>query len=780
MKKLFYLLLTFLLSINIYSNVTSVEVMKVGYNGQYLQATSRNNPVLHIKINDSGSGDILNYFGVYNSLNSWYVGSAIEPDSIASGSVKLWYYPIDTNQFSESNATYVTHLPTDGGDWWYNDTLNFPVIDGSGLWVTIDIANNPVFGSVEFQTENITFQNGGNLSSDEPSNPYVLLVTSVTPAELLEITHLPGSMQSFVSTGQTNIIPMEVLFYNNSPDTSADITINNLSITVKSYPVLDTILSPSSVISSIKIQDKQTGFIYGGIYSPNIPSSISPFSIPVAQLNIPARTTITANVVISITDTATSADINFIFELKDADAINCYDYYTYKKVPVTASTLDSFPMYSNFAKIQKKVGIINSYFIDTIPSNINKGATNIELLKILLENPGDTLTASAELYNLKLYLKDNLNNPVIPDTLFSKISVTDETGNIKYSVKTSSVIESSGNIINFPFITTAGIPASFSTTIVVRADISPSTTINNFKIGIESSDDITCRDKNTLNMVSVIPDFIPAYTSLALLSSSFRISHLPGMPQNIYKNQKNVHLMDITFLSPLSFGNGNIVVRGITISAKNVSTQSLDFSKCLSKIILVTSSNSTEFISLPSDSDFYLSFPYNVTVTPSGETISLFADISSDINTSSLQITLDNVNAIDAYQDNDPLRQIFITADTGDSFPMSSGLGFVSGETSTTTLSSYPNPFYYGSVCRFAYYINEQSKITIKIFDLMGNNIKTIIQDMIKNSGSHNEDTWDGKNNKGKPVNAGTYIVKIEINNNGNKKILKDKITILK
>lgn len=780
MKNFLNVILAFVLSVNIYSDVTSLQVLKVGYDGQYLQATSKNNPVLHIKVNDNGSGDNLNYFGVYNSLNSWYVGSATEPDSIAPGSVKLWYYPIDTNQFSESTATYVTHLPTNGGDWWYDAALNFPVTDGSGFWVTVDIVGNPIFGSIEFQTDNISFQNGGMLSSDEPAKPYVLLVTSVTPAELLEIKHLPGTMQSFVSTGQTNIIPMEINFYNNSPDTSADVTVNYITFTARSYPVPGTVLPPSSVISSIKIQDKQTGFIYGGIYSPNIPFSISPFSISLAQLNIPAQTTVSANVVISITDTASSADIDFVLVLEDANAFNAYDYYTYKKVPVVQSPSDSFPMYSNFTKIQKKVEIINASFVDTIPSNINKGATNVELLKIRLENPGDTLTASAELYNLKLHLKDNQNNPIIPNALFSKISVTDETGNIKYSVKTSSAIESSGNIINFPLIATAGIAASSSTTIVVRADISPSTTINNFKAGIESPDDITCRDKNTLSIVTVIPDITPSYTSLALLSSSFRISHQQRMPQNIYKNQKNVHLMDVIFKSPLSFGNGNILVRGITLTAKNSGGQLVNFSDCISKIIANTPAGTMEWTSIPAGSNYFISFPYHITVTTMGDIISLFADISQNINIGSLQVALENANAIDAYQDNDPLREIFITADTGDSFPMSSGTGFISGETSVSTLSAYPNPFYYGSVCRFAYYINETSKVTIKIFDLFGNNIKTILQDANKDSGSHNEDIWDGKDNKGKPVNAGTYIVKIEIDTNGNKKILKDKITILK
>jgi len=779
MKRVLFVLIILIFYSYVYSNITSITVYKVGYDGQYLQATSKNNPVLHIKINDDGSGDVLNYFGVYNSLNSWYIGSAIEPDSIAPGSVKLWYYPVDTNQFSESSATYVTYLPTDGGDWWHNDSLSFSVVNGSGFWVTVDIADSPAFGSIEFQTENISFQNSSVGSSDAPSKPYVLLVTSVTPAQLLEIQHLPGTMQSFVSTGQTNIIPMEINFYNNSPETAADISVNYVTITVKSYPPPGTVLEPSSIISSIKIQDKQTGFIYGGIYSPNIAATAVPLLIPLAQLNIPSQTTVSANVVISITGTA-SAGTDFMLSLEDADSLNAYDYYTYKKVSVSHSFTDVFPMYSNFSKIQKKVEYINSFFIDSIPQNINKGATNVELLKIRLENPGDTLTATAELYNVKFYLQDASDNPIVPSSLFSKISVTDETGNIKYSVKTSSSIETTGNSINFPFITTAGIAAASSVTVVVRADISPVTVINNFKIGIENASDITCRDKNTLSNISVIPDVLPSFTSVALLSSSFRVSHEPKIPQMIYKNQKNISIINITFKSPLSFGNGNILVAGITLTAKNASGQFVNFSDCVDKIVVNTNYGSMDFTVVPLSEKYYLSFPFPVTVTSAGETISLFMDISKNINTNSIQILLENANDINAYQDNDPTREIFITADAGDSFPMSSGTGFISGETTTLKLSSYPNPFYFGNLCRFAYFLNGTSKVTIKIYDLMGNNIKTIIDNVMKSSGSHNEDIWDGTDNKGKNVLAGTYIVKMEIEENGNKKIIKDKITLLK
>ncbi len=783
MKKIILFLSLILFPVStLFSAVTSLQVIKVGSTGGYIEAQTTDNPVLHIRITATAS-DTLTYLGVYNSLNSWYAGNAIEPDTIANDGVKLWYSTVDTNDFSASSPVYVTHLPTDGGDWWYN-TFSQPVADGSHLWVTVDINSSPLFGTIEMQTESLTFAGSGVSSSDEPASPFVLIVTSVTPAENLEILHSPGTMQPTVSTGQSSVIPVELQFINNSPGSAADISVTNLSFKLQSFPAPGALLSPSSVIGSIKLQDKNSGAIYGEINQASIPSAAAPFDLQLSALNIPAGSTITAGVIITMADPSLP-DMDFVMTLDSSASVSGCDDYTKKAVPVSASLFDptDFPMHSNSAKIQKKLAAVNASLSKILPDpqNINKGATNVELMKILVENPGDTNTASAEMYNLKLYLQDGSGAPLIPHDLFSKISITDESGSIKYRVKTAETLETSGNEINFPFTTALGISGADSVTIAVKADIAASTIINNFKLAVNSASDMTCRDRNSFLIAPVSTAALPFYSSLALLSSSFLVSHTPRMPSNIYKGQAGIHALDLLLGSPLSFGSGNILVRGLTLTARDAAGSPVDMSSVLSGIRLEAAGQSVVNTAMPASPDVYIAFPYHVTVPAgSSETVSVYADLLSGAPDGSLQLLLSTGASVSAYQDNDPLRQIFIASDTGDSFPMSSGTGYIGGSSSGISFSGYPNPFMKGSSCRIAYYLDSGSKTTIKVFDLMGNLVKTIIENTDKTAGSHSEDSWDGSDKNNRCALSGTYILKIETTGGGKTKTASTRVIFAK
>ena len=71
---------------------------------------------------------------------------------------------------------------------------------------------------------------------------------------------------------------------------------------------------------------------------------------------------------------------------------------------------------------------------------------------------------------------------------------------------------------------------------------------------------------------------------------------------------------------------------------------------------------------------------------------------------------------------------------------------------------NYPNPF--NSQTTIEYDLPYQSKVNIMIYDILGREIK-IIKDEIQSFGRHKVN-WDGKNDMGKLVSTGIYIVKME------------------
>ena len=70
---------------------------------------------------------------------------------------------------------------------------------------------------------------------------------------------------------------------------------------------------------------------------------------------------------------------------------------------------------------------------------------------------------------------------------------------------------------------------------------------------------------------------------------------------------------------------------------------------------------------------------------------------------------------------------------------------------------NYPNPFNQSTL--ISYNLNNGMNLTLKIFDLQGSEIRTLVK-KYQTSG-HYLISWDGKNNNGKSVNSGIYIYRL-------------------
>ncbi len=82
-----------------------------------------------------------------------------------------------------------------------------------------------------------------------------------------------------------------------------------------------------------------------------------------------------------------------------------------------------------------------------------------------------------------------------------------------------------------------------------------------------------------------------------------------------------------------------------------------------------------------------------------------------------------------------------------------------------TNIYSYPNPFNpekeYATI---RYAISEETKLTIKIYDLTNHLIRTLKDNEVEHPGEH-AIFWDGRNNSGKIVANGVYLLLVEASN---------------
>lgn len=87
-----------------------------------------------------------------------------------------------------------------------------------------------------------------------------------------------------------------------------------------------------------------------------------------------------------------------------------------------------------------------------------------------------------------------------------------------------------------------------------------------------------------------------------------------------------------------------------------------------------------------------------------------------------------------------------------------------SADTVRVNLNSYnfPNPFQAGAqTTNLRYVLDDQSVVTIKVYDVRNSVVKTLVDGELKSAGEHIEDTWDGRDEAGNLVANGDYFCEI-------------------
>ena len=89
--------------------------------------------------------------------------------------------------------------------------------------------------------------------------------------------------------------------------------------------------------------------------------------------------------------------------------------------------------------------------------------------------------------------------------------------------------------------------------------------------------------------------------------------------------------------------------------------------------------------------------------------------------------------------------------------------------TLTQSFHIFPNPVNpKESQAGFNYNLSNESEVSIDIFTINGNHVKTVLDKVLKAAGQHTEDVWDAKNESGMEVLSGVYLCVMKV---------KDKVT---
>ena len=87
-------------------------------------------------------------------------------------------------------------------------------------------------------------------------------------------------------------------------------------------------------------------------------------------------------------------------------------------------------------------------------------------------------------------------------------------------------------------------------------------------------------------------------------------------------------------------------------------------------------------------------------------------------------------------------------------------LEHITNITSFSLFQNYPNPF--NPVTTIKYDLPEDSFVHLDIYDLLGREVKTLLNEVVK--AGYKVVSWEGKDNNGNPVSTGMYIYRLTVN----------------
>lgn len=96
--------------------------------------------------------------------------------------------------------------------------------------------------------------------------------------------------------------------------------------------------------------------------------------------------------------------------------------------------------------------------------------------------------------------------------------------------------------------------------------------------------------------------------------------------------------------------------------------------------------------------------------------------------------------------------------------PATSGGATPSGEEKTLERAyNFPNPFRAGSeATTIRYYLSEPARVSLRVYDVKGDLIKTLLDKAQRSAGENLGESWDGTDASGAQVSPGLYYVEIQ------------------
>ncbi len=532
----------------------------------------------------------------------------------------------------------------------------------------IDIDSPLNIAAVDFATGNTLTVSATSGFSFPMGSSDTVIQNSATELLISDINTMPAS----VSTGQSNVKAMELNFSDIGNTATASIKISSITLDIKD--AAGNSIAASSAINDIKITSNDGSFIYGETAAGTSNTITIVLSAP---LIVPSTQALTCALMLDMTNTFTATSCMVSLDSQN----NLYAVDANSGIPVSVSSLTSFPLQSSPAVIQKNVSSINiNTFTALLPTGVVLGQKWVELFDFQISDTLGPQSAAAHFNSLTITVENGAGAPAASNGAVGMFYITDNLGNTLGSAFTGAVSDT-GIVLTSPYIFTSGVSRNFR----VFCDILATAYSQNFKVAIQGPGDISITDANSGYITGIM-----ATPSLPWTTGDASIYVAPATNLNIWHNgnivptqigmgQPGVKFMILYMSNPGYIGTADIQLDGITITAFDTKGNTIAGAKLFFNVYLTDLTGNVygtfNAVSSTANSPFYLAVnPATPLFIEALNTVTAYVSADMSINAPYGSFLISIASPGNVACNSVPAGYVTVTATAPDAFPIDSNI----------------------------------------------------------------------------------------------------------
>lgn len=416
------------------------------------------------------------------------------------------------------------------------------------------------------------------------------------------------------------------------------------------------------------------------------------------------------------------------------------------------------------------------------PPQLPVGALDVPALTVVLRHPGAAGAAPIRCQGLRLVCLDQARQRLRPATYLDRVVV--RRGDVVVGAA-----EAPGEADVVLALGDWTLPAGGETSLSVLADLEATAPVGSLEI-VLSLDGLDAVDANlgTPVALAAIPGAdLPLGSGLTLLqrpADLLRVGLAGRLPVVLGVAAAETPAVELTFANPALSGAGDIVLETLTLRAADRTLAAAPIGAAVSRLAAYRDGALWAVCdTLAPDAAVAVLRPATPAVVPSGATLTLEVRAAFTAAPPAgglrLGVTADDVGV---RQPGGALFAIRVEPESGSSFPLWTEAGEFSARGLAASYSNFPNPFAAGrEATTFVYELSGPAAVTLRIRTVHGETVTTLAEGAERAAGLHQEDRWDGRNERGVAVLNGVYVAELTVRYAGGaEERLRRKVAVLR